>query len=200
MEDFNQHCPLVQFTCELLDNTNLNRAIYQLQHHSGFNMNMIFYLLWLAKSRYGRLTKRQLKTLEGHILVWHQRVVAELKYTHALVANHPDPVAVQIKQALQTEIMRAHHIEQRLLFDSNIKTHALRRSPHQQLADACASLVSYCELKNDLLIPEDQAAFVLLFAFVFNEVERADIEKQVSQLAEQFRVFSNQLIQQALWD
>ncbi|MDP1574824.1 MAG: DUF2390 domain-containing protein [Coxiellaceae bacterium] len=200
MEDFNQHCPLVQFTCELLGKTDLNRAIYQLQHHSGFNMNMIFYLLWLAKSCFGRLTKRQLKALEGHILVWHQRVVAELKYTYALVANHPDPIAVQIKQALQTEIMRAHHIEQRLLFDSNIKTQSLRRTAHQQLADACASLVSYCELKNDFLIPEDKAAFVLLFTFVFNEIERADIEKQVSLLADQFRVVSGQLTQQALWD
>jgi hypothetical protein len=200
MEDFNQHCPLVQFTRKLLDKTDLNRAIYQLQHHSGFNMNMVFYLLWLAKSRFGRLTKRELKALEGHILLWHQRIVAELKYTHALVANHSDAITIQIKQALQLEIMRAHHIEQRLLFDSHIKIQALRRTAHQQLADACASLVCYCELKNDLLSPEDQAAFTLLFAFVFDEVEKVDVEKQVTLLSAQFQVLSNQLIQQALWD
>lgn len=200
MEDVNQHCPLVQFVSELLAQPDLNRAIYQLQHHSGFNMNMVFYLLWVAKSRFGRLTKRQLKALEGHILLWHQRVVAELKYTHALVANHPDPVAVQMRQALQTEILRAHQVELRLLYDAHMKAQLLRRTPPQQLADACASLATYCELKNDLFIPEDRDAFVLLFSFVFGDMAQTDIEKHVAQLADQFQVLSNQLTQQALWD
>lgn len=202
MEDFNrQHCPFVQFTHELLEKTELNRAIYQLQHHSGFNMNMVFYLLWLARARYGRLTKRQLKSLEAQITVWHQRVITELKYTHELLVDHTDPTAVQIRQALQTEIMRAHSIEQQLLFDSNSKTQVLRRTSNQQLADACGSLVHYCELKNDLLIPDDQVAFALLFSVVFDDVERADIEKQVALLSDQFQLQSNTgLSQQTLWE
>ena len=201
MTDVSRHCPFVQFTTELLSKTALNRSIYQLQHHSGFNMNMVFYLLWLAKTRLGRLTKRQLKALEAEITVWHQRVIAELKYTHALVADNPDPVAIQIKHALQAEIMRAHWIEQQLLFESKMKTQSLRRTPHQQLADACASLTHYCELKNDLLIPDDQAAFVILFSSVFEDVASLDIEKQVALLSDQFRLLSGGgSAQQMLWD
>lgn len=180
MEDCSQDCPFTQFTQKLLAKVELNQAIYHLQHDSGFNINIILYLLWMAKTRFGRLTKRNIKMLQAEIALWHQRVIAELKYTHALVANNSDPVAVQIKQALQEEIIKAHLIEQHLLYEFQLKTRPLRRTPLQQLVDACMSMIHYCELKNDLLLEEDQAAFMQLFSAVFDELTPSEIEKQVS--------------------
>lgn len=200
MEDVSQQCPFVVFTSELMAKPNLNRPIYQLQHHSGFNINLIFYLVWVAKMRLGRLTKRQLKALENHIMVWHQRILAELKYTHALIANHDDPFAIEMRQTLQAEILRAHRIEQQLLFETQTKRQKLRRSPEQQFLDACASLTNYCELKNDVIIPEDRIAFGLLFSAAFHDVEKAIIERQVAILSDRFQLISHSQLQQVLWD
>ncbi len=179
MEDINQQCPFVEFSRGLLENTELAKPIYHLQHDSGFNINLIFYLLWFAKACFGRLTKRNVKILQSQIVLWHQRVIAELKYTYALVAEQTDSIALQIKQALQEEILRAYVIEQHMLYESRLKTNLLRRSLPQQLMDACVSMTHYCELKNDLLIEDDQNAFIKLSSVVFNTVPQSDIEKQV---------------------
>ena len=148
MEDISQHCPFIQFTHDLLAKAELNQVVYHLQHDSGFNINIILYLLWLAKARYGRLSKRNVK-------------------------------ALQIKQELQEEIIKAHLVEQRMLYDSQLKTHPLRRSLQQQLADGCMSMIHYCELKNDLLLDDDQTAFIQLFSAVFNDLARTEVEKQI---------------------
>ena len=97
-------------------------------------------------------------------------------------------MALQIKQALQEEIIKANIIEQRMLYDSDLKTHPLRRSLTQQLADACASMIHYCELKNDLLIDEDQAAFIQLFSVVFDDIKRSEIEKQIKAAFDRLKV------------
>jgi len=170
-----------------------------LQHQSGFNINIIFYLLWLAKSRYGRLTRQNLKVLQSQIALWHQRVIVELKYTHALVADHKHPAAIQMKEALQEEIIKAHIIEQRMLYDTSLKTHLLRRSSLQQLADACVSMIHYCELKNDLLIDEDQAAFIQLFLIVFEDIKRSDIEKQIKSAFDRLKVPATTQLQM-MWE
>ncbi len=187
MDDSNQQCPFVQFTHALLVRPELNSPVLHLQHDSGFNINIVFYLLWLAKARFGRVTKYHLKVLQTQITLWHQRVVAELKYTHALVADNPDPIAVRIKQALQEAIVKAHFIEQQMLYESKLKTHSLRRTVLQQLADACASVIHYCELKNDLLMEEDQAAFIQLFSAVFDMIPKSDIEKNIMSAFEQLK-------------
>lgn len=182
MDDFekaSKHSPFTQFTRRLLTNTTLNDAIYHLQHNSGFNINIIFYLLWSARARYGRLTKQQISLLQSQVLSWHQKVIAELKYTHALLAHSLDPAAVQIKRELQTEIARAHFIEQQMLYETRLKTRVLHRSLEEQLADASCSLIRYCELKNDLLIDEDQAAFLTLLCAVFDECKRSKLEMQI---------------------
>jgi len=188
MDDFNRSCPFTRFTRDLLALTALNQPIYHLQHQSGFNINIIFYLLWMAKARYGRLSKRDVKMLQGQVMLWHQRVIAELKYTHALLADHSDPFALEIKHALQEEIIKAHVIEQHMLYESQIKTHVLRRTPLQQIADASASMMHYCELKNDLIMDEDQVAFIQLFSAVFDGVEKNDIEKPLMQSFDRLRM------------
>ncbi|HLD84832.1 MAG TPA: DUF2390 domain-containing protein [Coxiellaceae bacterium] len=179
MSDNPISCPLTQFSDALLNNTSLKNAFYHLQHRSGFNINIILYLLWLAKACHGRLTKKQIQLLESHIILWHQRVVSELKYTHALVADQTDPAVVHIKEALQTEIVKAHHIEQQMLFDSESKRHVLKRNDMQQLADACANLSNYCETRQNLLIDEDEKVFFQIFCVMFDELNDIDIRKQL---------------------
>lgn len=188
MEDCNQTCPFTRFTRDLLALTSLNQPIYHLQHQSGFNINIILYVLWLAKARHGRLSKRDVKMLQGQVMLWHQRVIAELKYTHALLTDHNDSFALEIKHALQDEIIKAHVIEQRMLYESQIKTQVLRRTPLQQVADACASIMHYCELKNDLITDEDQVAFIQLFLAIFDGVKKHDIEKQLMQSFDRLRM------------
>lgn len=188
MEDFSRHCPFSRFTRDVFASDQMSSALYHLQHRSGFNLNIVLYLLWLAKACYGRTTKRQVKTLESQVALWHHRVVAELKYTHALVATHPDPIAVQIKSELQAEIVKAQCIEQRMLYDLKLKTRLLRRSAQQQLVDACVNIVSYCELKNELLLSEDQVALGQLFQAVFNTIEPAEISKQLRLSLNRFQV------------
>ena len=198
MEDFNRHCPFTQFTSNLLANPKLNPTLYHLQHESGFNINIILYFLWLAKARYGRLTKRNMKELQTQVMLWHQRVIAELKYTHALLADHSDSVSVQIKYLLQEEIAKAYMIEQCMLYESKLKTQVLRRTPYQQLTDACVSMIHYCELKNDLLIDEDQAAFIQLFSLVF-DIDRVDIEKEIILAFNRLKTIADQPVQM-MWE
>lgn len=179
MEDCNQDCAFTQFTRELLAKTGLSKAVYHLQHDSGFNINIILYVLWLARASYGRISKRNIKMLQAQIMLWHQRVIAELKYTHALVADHTDPLAVQIRHLLQKEIVKAHWIEQQMLYESQLKTQPLRRTASQQLADACASLMHYCELRSELVVDEDQSAFIQLFSVAFQDLPRSVIEDHI---------------------
>ncbi|OGT57860.1 MAG: hypothetical protein A3F43_01305 [Gammaproteobacteria bacterium RIFCSPHIGHO2_12_FULL_42_10] len=188
MEDFNRHCLFTQFTSDLLAHPELNQSIYHLQHDSGFNINIILYFLWLAKSRYGRLSKRNLKDLEAQVMLWHRRVIAELKYTYALLTGHTDSISVKIKHLLEEEIAKAHMIEQCMMYESKIKTKVLRRTPQQQLMDGCASMLYYCELKNDLLIEEDKAAFNQLFYFVFDTFSRAEVEQEITLAFNQLKV------------
>ncbi|MCX7125285.1 MAG: hypothetical protein NTU49_05950, partial [Gammaproteobacteria bacterium] len=164
----------------------------------GFNINIILYFLWLAKARYGRLTKRNMKELQTQVMLWHQRVIAELKYTHALLADHSDSVSVQIKYLLQEEIAKAYMIEQCMLYESKLKTQVLRRTPYQQLTDACVSMIHYCELKNDLLIDEDQAAFIQLFSLVF-DIDRVDIEKEIILAFNRLKTIADQPVQM-MWE
>lgn len=195
MEDFGQHCPFSRFTRDLFANEQISSSIYHLQHRSGFNINIILYLLWLAKACYGRVTKRQVKLLQSQVALWHQRVIAELKITHALVVNHPDPVAIQIKNELQQEIAKAHLIEQRMLFDLKLKTRLMRRSPQQQLVDACVNIANYCELKNEVLLPEDQTALSHLFQITFDTIDSMEIIKQIKLSLERFHLQSEQPVQ-----
>jgi len=191
MEEFSTHtasvfwsyqdCPFTQFAHSLLlENKSTQQAFLHLQQHSGFNINLILYALWLAKSRYGRLTKRNVNLLQMTIYSWHQYVLVELKYTHALLENDLSEMALSIKKQLQEEIERAHLIEQRMLFESKIKTKLLRRSAKQQLHDACISLIHYCELKNDLLVPEDKTALKTLLCHVFDDLAESDIGTQIN--------------------
>src|SRR4051812_16190141 len=138
MEDI--QCPFVKFSSELLAHPELNSVIDHLQHNSDFNINIVLYLLWLAKSRFGRLIKRDVKLLQTQVML-HQRVVTELKYTHALVADLTDTASLRIKHLLEEEIVKAHVMEQHLLFESRLKNRVMRRSPEQQLMDACVSLI-----------------------------------------------------------
>lgn len=181
-------CPFIQFAQVLLEKTDLNQAVYHLQHDSGFNINIILYLLWLAKARYGRLTKRHVNILQTQIIVWHQRVIAELKYTRALLVDQKDVIALQIKQELQAEIIRAHIIEQHMLYETRLKRKTLRRSTAQQLADACVSVMHYCELKNDLLVDNDHTAFTQLFSAVFDETAQTEIEKNILNSFDQLKM------------
>jgi uncharacterized protein (TIGR02444 family) len=195
MEDFNQHSPFSQFVTDLFAKGQISSAVYHLQHRSGFNINIILYLLWLAKACYGRVTKRQVKMLESQVALWHQRVIAELKYTHALVANHADPIAGQIKNALQVEIVKAHYIEQRMLYDVKLKTRLMRRSSQQQLIDACFNIVAYCEMRSDALLPEDQTVFTQLFQVIFDTITPTEIMKQIQLSLDQFRLAADQPVQ-----
>lgn len=195
MEDFSQQCPFSRFTSDLFTKAQINSAIYHLQHRSGFNINIVLYLLWLAKACYGRVTKRQVKMLQSQVALWHQRVIAELKYTHALVATHPDPIAAQIKNELQLEIIKAHYIEQRMLYDLKFKTRLMRRSSHQQLVDACSNMVAYCEIKNEVLLPEDQIVFTQLFQVIFDTIDSAEIIKQIELSLNRFHLAADQPVQ-----
>lgn len=178
--DDNREYPFIQFCQKLLNDSQVAEPLFQLQHQGGFNINIVLYLLWLAKERYGRLTKRNIKLLLSQILLWHQRVITELKFTHALVANQNTEVAQHIKQALEEHILKAYVIEQRMLYESRMKTAPMKRSSIQELQDACASMMNYCEIKNDLLLDEDYLAFVKLCQVVFNQIKPDDIEKQLS--------------------
>ena len=151
-----------------------------MQYDSGFNINVILYALWLAKSRHGRLTKRNVNLLQMTIYLWHQRIVVELKYTHALLENDLTDIAINIKRQLQEEIERANLIEQRMLVESRPKMKILKRDAKQQLSDACASLISYFELKNDSLIIRDKNALIKLLCHVFSELPESDICHQIN--------------------
>lgn len=199
MEDLTRYCPFTQFTHQLLIRDELSRVISHLQHESGFNVNIVLYFLWLAKSSYGRLTCQDLKFLQGQVMLWHQRVIAELKYTHALVVNSADPTAIHIKQVLQEEIVKAHIIEQQMLYDTRVKVHVLRRSMQQQVSDACASMMHYCQIKNDLLADEDRDAFIYLFACVFPHVVRFEIEQQIDAVFNQMKMKPNRQLQM-MWE
>lgn len=199
MEDASQVDSFVDFARKHLAIPSLVQPIFHLQHQSGFNINVLLYLLWIAKRQRGRLTKQHIKVLQGEITVWHQRVITELKYTYALLVDQNEPVAISIREALEEEIGKAYVIEQQMLSESKIKNQMLRRTPNQQLADACASIVHYCELKNDLMSKADGAAFIQLFSAVFDDAKSEEIEKHVAQISDQFAFPQSQPAQQVLW-
>lgn len=178
--DDNREYPFIQFCQKLLNDPKMADPLFQLQHQGGFNVNIIFYLLWLAKEKYGRLTKRNIKLLLSQIVLWHQRVITELKFTHALVANQNTEVAQHIKLALEEHILKAYVIEQRMLYESRMKTSSLKRSSILELQDACASMINYCEIKNDLLLDDDYAAFATVCQTVFYDIKPDEVEKQLS--------------------
>lgn len=188
MDDFCEQSPFMQFAHTLLTNGTVDDAVYHLQHRGGFNINIILYLLWLAKMRYGRLTKRQIRLLESHILEWHQRVISELKYTHALIAISLDPNMLEIKQSLEEEITKAYVLEQQMLHDTQIKTTLLRRTTAQQLTDACVSFMRYCELKHEVVVEKDQTAFAELMRCVFTHTTKSDIKKNILKSFAQFKM------------
>lgn len=198
MEDVIPHCPFSRFAAELLSKGQIKSALYHLQHRAGFNINLIFYLLWLAKGCYGRVTKRQIQLLYDQVALWHQRVIAELKYTYALVANHTNPTIVSIQHALEAEIAKAHLIEQHMLYAVRLKTRVLRRSSQQQLVDACVNIAHYCEFKNDLLIMDDQMALCELLQNTFDTIDSNIITQQVQNSLQHF-AFSEEKPIQTRW-
>lgn len=196
-----QDYPFTQFAHDLLINEKAQQAFLHLQHHSGFNINLVLFSLWFAKARFGRLSKRNLNLLQLTIYSWHQRIVVELKYTHELVMGHSSDIAINIKRQLEEEIERANLIEQRMLVEAKLKMKINKRNAKQQLDDACASLIHYCELKNDLLIPEDKTALTQLLHHVFDELSISDINNQIDTIfnrTETPELFPTQLMWEGL--
>jgi hypothetical protein len=180
MEDMNRFNPFVVFSNGLFSRAELNQSILYFQHNSSFNINIIFYLLWFAKSCCGRLTKKQLKILQTEITLWHQRIISELKYTYSSINSDSHLTASKIKQVLGEEIVKANVVEQIMLFEMGSKTKPLHRTPTQKIIDACMSMIYYCELKNNAFLENDQSAFKQLLCVVFNDVSATDVEKQAS--------------------
>ena len=185
-----------KFAEKILSVEVLSPTFNYLQQQCGFQLNVLLYLLWLSKARFGRLTKKQLRQLLDFMMSWHQRVISELQYAYALVADQSGEAAQGIQQILALEIAQALKIEQEMLFESQIKSKRLQRSPKQQLVDACASIKHYCAVKKDVLMRNDQPALMALCAAVFDEVSHQTIESQVSQIFENTHGLAGQLA----WD
>ena len=180
MDDFAQYRTLTQFSRTLFAKPALRPILQRLQSKADYNLNIIFYLLWIAKASQGRLTKQHFSALESHISLWHQRVILELKYTHSLLAKHTDPTAMEIKHTIQDEILRANDIEQCLLCETDVKTHILQRTPEEQLSDACSSMVSYCEAQGSKVFVRHHPALVSLFSAVFDSVDKQAVVKALT--------------------
>ena len=191
---------MTRFSHALFANAALDPVLSQLQNQGEFNLNIIFYLLWAAKTCHGRMTKRQLRDLQLQIAVWHQRVILELKYTYAMLTNHADPAACEIKHAIQEEILRANDIEQRLLFESRINMHLLRRTPRQQLSDACASIVNYSSVEQSHWMSGHRSIFTVLFSCVFEEVAQDEVEREISSIWDRTLSAQPSVTQRVLWE
>src|SRR3990167_319248 len=200
MDDFTPQCPLTQFSRTLFAKPVLSRVLLELQNQAEFNLNIVFYLLWIAKKCHGRLAKRQLKMLQAQIDAWHQQVILELKYTYSLLEKYNDPEAMEIKRAVQEEIVRANDIEQCLLFETEIKTNTIRRAPLQQLSDACASIANSCSLKQHSWVTRHHATLAILFSTVFDEVTEEDIERELTLLGERIQLPRPSATQQPMWE
>lgn len=178
-----------EFAQRLLANPELQSSLLHLQHHSGFYINLLLYLLWLGKQQFGRVNKQKIRSLLLLITPWHKRVISELKFTHALLAHHHDAVSKKIKEALETEILKALVIEQQMLEESPVLMNDKpeHRSPKQCIADACASIAQYCEVKNELFVLQDQAALISLFQAIFEEMNFDQIESQINKTFSRFQ-------------
>lgn len=200
MEDVAKQCPLVQFSQMLFSRQELAAPLSTLQQQGEFNLNIVFYLLWAAKACHGRLTKRQLKSLQLQVVLWHQRVILELKYTYAMLARHKDSEAAEIKQAIQEEILRANAIEQHLLFEAGVKLSLLQRTPVQQLSDACTSFMNYCSLSQLAWLAAHRPLMKNFFSSIFEEVPKTDIDRVLGMMLDKALPSSDQLMQPSLWE
>lgn len=185
--------PFSQFARSIIANSKLHAPLYQLQHESGFNLNILLYLIWYARMGYGRLSRRQVMLLESHIILWHQRVISELKYTHALLTHSEDKIAIEIRRALEIEIERAYYIEQEMLFDSEKKRHVTKQKLEQKLSDACINLLRACELKNNFLIEKDLASFFKILQHAFSDRDSDEIRDQLTRAFSRYTNTSSQL-------
>lgn len=151
--------PFVIFAQEVTKNSLANDALARLQRQQVLNINLILYGLWHGLSQRGRIFKQDIKALLQAIRPWHELVLLSLKRIAGRLPRLDEWFAV--------EILAAENIERQLIADTLFKLNFHKKSPAQQLSDACHNIATYCKIVNAHVEPQDQNAIIILLQVSF---------------------------------
>jgi uncharacterized protein (TIGR02444 family) len=127
-------------------------ACLDLQDNAGVDVNVLFYLLFLAQQ--GRqLERSDIARIDAAVLAWRDRVVRPLRTLRRDLKNGMAPSAAEATAALRTDVKRieleAEHIEQQML-ERLVAASTIGRPASSRAAAARANLAAYGEFLGGL--------------------------------------------------
>ncbi len=139
------------------------------------NRNFLFYSLWFALQRHGRLRKSQYQQLQSATQAWHERIYLALESVSLLLSKHEQ---TQASDLLKEEMHFAEAVEQYLLAQALMRVQLLPRTSLQQLSDACHNVVGYYRFMQATMSEEDQATIITLLCATFSDLSEAETRSE----------------------
>lgn len=171
--------PFWEFSLALYANQPIKLACLDLQQRHGFNVNIVLFLFWLAKTGRGRLSRQQLTQMLEQLLPWRNYITLALrKHRLGLGKQKQDKpkLAKRYEKILDVEI-KAEQVEQLMLTDMLLLTRYPDRSLWQNANDLLASLKAYASVVETKLDVDDEGPISQLLMHTFPQLTLANIEQ-----------------------
>lgn len=112
------HSPFWKFSLEFYARPRVAPACLELQDAAGADVNVLFYLLFLAQ-QCRQMDRGDVVRIDAAVLSWRDRVVRPLRTLRRDLKNPIAPSGAEAAAALRTDVKRieleAEHIEQQML-------------------------------------------------------------------------------------
>lgn len=160
--------PFWDFSLRFYANEAVQQICLVLQDHYHLNVNVVLFCCWLAQTGRGRLSERNVETLQHAVCSWHLNITEALRNLRKQLKAGKQ---FRLSKRVQREELIAEQVEQLLLAETIIRTSRKQRPVIQKATDALISLRHCMILSGSTLALHDKLLFQQLIALLFPQVD-----------------------------
>lgn len=171
--------PFWDFSLQLYHNDIVARALLMLQQNFSLNANLILYFCWHAFNGQGSLNLTRVRDILLRIRPWHERIVMPLRRIRERLKPHVETVlwVKNVRQSVFLEELEAEHAEQLLIAESGAFDPQTEKTPSQQCADICRSMVAYCRVMRTDLDSQACDAVAAILSVMYSQLPEQSLLK-----------------------
>lgn len=178
VEDHINQNPFWQFSVNLYKNEPVKYACLYLQNTQDININLLLFLLWVAKTTRGAVSEKQLTQISDRLDYWHNTITMPLRKIRTKDILQVEQYRRVRRSVLSVELF-SDQLEQAILYEYgyNLAKHPFET--RQQLSDAVKSLKAFSHFYKFIWHQISQQQLVTLLRFVFEDIEEIFINQVV---------------------
>ena len=178
VEDHINQNPFWQFSVNLYKNEPIKYACLYLQNTQDININLLLFLLWVAKTTRGAVSEKQLTQISDRLDYWHSSITIPMRKIRT-----KDILQVEqyrhVRRAVLSAELFSDQLEQAILYEYGYNLAKHPYESRQQLSDAVKSLKAFSHFYKFVWHQISQQQLVTLLQHVFEDIEEPFITKVV---------------------